>query len=102
AQRPAAALGLPAGNTPRLAYADLVRRHGAGALSFARARAFSLDEYLLDGDRGLPAAGHPGSLARFLEDTLYQHVDFAPSHLHAPDVAAADPAAAADAYERAI
>ena len=43
--KPDAVLALPAGNTPRPLYAELVRRHRAGRVSFARATVFSLDEY---------------------------------------------------------
>ena len=43
--KPDAVLALPAGNTPRPVYADLVRRHREVGLSFARATVFTLDEY---------------------------------------------------------
>ena len=43
--KPGAVLALPAGNTPRPVYEELARRHRETGLSFARAMAFTLDEY---------------------------------------------------------
>ena len=57
AAKPDAVLALPAGNTPRPVYAELARLHRAERLSFARATAFSLDEYV-----GI-AARSPGVLS---------------------------------------
>ena len=44
--KPDAALALPTGNTPRALYAELGRLHRDAGLSFARASAFALDEYV--------------------------------------------------------
>jgi glucosamine-6-phosphate deaminase len=96
AATPDAVLGLPAGNTPRPLYAELVRRHRGGALSFARASGFNLDEYA-----GLPA-DHPASFRRFLDEQLYRQIDLLPARAHAPDGLAADLAAECARYERAI
>jgi glucosamine-6-phosphate deaminase len=96
AARPTAVLALPVGATPRPVYADLRRRYAAGALSFARATAFSLDEYV-----GL-GRDDARSFHRTLCDQLYDHVDLMATRVHAPDGAAADPDAAAARYERAI
>jgi len=103
AAKPDAVLALPAGNTPRPLYAELVRRYRAGRVSFARATAFSLDEYA-----GL-APGHPMSFRRFMEEALYRHVDlpaaraWSPDGLAvAPDGQAVDGAEAGARYERAI
>ena len=94
--KPGAVLALPAGNTPRPVYAELARRHREQGLSFARATAFSLDEYVGIG------ADHPAAFRRFMEDALYRHVDLPRERAHAPDGEAADLGAACDAYERAI
>ena len=94
--KPDAVLGLPAGNTPLPVYAELTRRHRAGALSFARARAFTLDEYL---DL---APNHQASFRRFMEEALFRQVDLPRAQAHAPDGQAADPGAAAARYEAAI
>jgi glucosamine-6-phosphate deaminase len=94
--KPDAALALPTGSTPRGIYAELVRQHRAEGLSFARATAFNLDEYV-----GIPA-DHPGSFRRALCEALYRHVDLPPQQAHAPDGEAADLPAACARYEAAI
>jgi glucosamine-6-phosphate deaminase len=96
AVRPESVLALPTGNTPRPVYAELVRLHAAGEVSFAGATVFNLDEYV-----GLPA-GHPASFRRFLSEALLQHVDLPAQCAHAPSITGADLDAAAAAYERAI
>ena len=96
AARPAAVLALPVGATPRPVFAELRARHRAGGLSFARATAFSLDEYV-----GIPR-DDPRSFHNTLRDQLYDHVDLAAARRHAPDGAAADLDAAAAGYEQAI
>src|SRR5450631_1895315 len=67
--KPDAALALPTGSTPRAIYAELVRQHRDEGLSFARATAFNLDEYV--GIR----PDHPGGFRRALQEALYRHVD---------------------------
>lgn len=94
--KPDAVLGLATGSTPLAVYRDLARRHGAGELSLARARAFLLDEYV-----GLPT-GHPQSYRSFIAHELEAHVDFASAAVQGPDVHADDLLAACDAYEAAI
>jgi glucosamine-6-phosphate deaminase len=96
--RPGAVLGLATGSSPLAVYRDLARRHAAGELSFAAARAFLLDEYV-----GL-APDHPQSYRAVVADQLERHVDFAPGAIRGPDVAGsgADLAAACAAYEAAI
>src|SRR5262245_56549920 len=96
AARPGAVMALPAGNTPRPVYAELVRRHRAQGLSFAEATAFTLDEYV-----GI-APGHPASFHSTMREELYRHVDLAPGRTHAPDAAAADLDDACRRYEGAI
>ncbi len=93
---PTAVLGLATGSSPLLIYRSLIERHRRGELSFARARAFTLDEYV-----GLPD-GHPCSYRRVIDDEFVSHVDFAPGAVCAPDGAAADPVVAGDAYDRAL
>jgi glucosamine-6-phosphate deaminase len=94
--KPDAVLGLPTGSTPRPVYAELVRRHRAGGLSFARVTTFNLDEYVGVG------RDHPGSFRHYMEEALFRHVDLAPARTHVPDGLAADVAAGAAAYEAAI
>jgi glucosamine-6-phosphate deaminase len=94
--KPDAVMALPAGNTPRPVYAELARRHRAEGLSFARATAFSLDEYV-----GL-GPDHAASFRRFMTDELYRHIDLPRERRHAPDGEAADLNAACEHYERTI
>jgi glucosamine-6-phosphate deaminase len=94
--KPDAALALPTGSTPRGIYAELARLHREEGLSFARASAFNLDEYV-----GIPAE-HPGSFRRAMREGLYRHVDLPPAQAHAPDGEAADLPAACARYEGEI
>jgi glucosamine-6-phosphate deaminase len=94
--KPDAVLGLATGSSPLALYEELVRRHEAGRVSFARARAFLLDEYV-----GLPA-DHPERYAAVIDRELASRVDFAPGAVLAPDGAAADIPAACAAYEAEI
>ena len=96
AARPDAVLGLATGSSPLATYDELVRRHEAGRLSFARARAFLLDEYV-----GI-AADHPERYRNFIERVFAARVDFAPGAVQGPDGNADDLPAACAAYEAAI
>ncbi|HSY41630.1 MAG TPA: glucosamine-6-phosphate deaminase, partial [Polyangia bacterium] len=94
--KPDAALALPTGSTPRAIYAELVRQHREEGLSFARATAFTLDEYV-----GL-RPDHPGSFRSAMQEALYRHVDLPPVRAHAPDGQAGDLVGACAGYEAAI
>ena len=84
-RRPDAVLGLATGSTPEPVYAEMVRLHRDEGLSFARARAFNLDEYLgLDGD-------HHQSYRFFMQKHLFDHVDIRPWNTFVFDGKAADP-----------
>ena len=96
ARRPDAVLGLATGSSPLAVYSDLGRRHAAGELSLAAARAFLLDDYL-----GLPRAHHAG-YRTFVARELEQHVDFGPGAVQGPDAWADDLVAACDDYEAAL
>ena len=93
---PDAVLGLATGGTMQPVYAELVRRHRAGDLSFARAASFNLDEYV-----GL-SRDHPGSYHRAMETALFAQTDFRPDATHLPRGDAPDPMAEAVAYEPRI
>jgi len=95
-RKPDAVLGLATGSTPLPTYDELVRRRQAGRISFARARGFTLDEYI-----GLPAE-HPQRYRNVIEQELVGRVDFGPDAVTGPDGLAEDLQAAAAAYERAI
>ncbi|QCB94102.1 glucosamine-6-phosphate deaminase [Cellulomonas shaoxiangyii] len=94
--RPEAVLGLATGSSPLAVYDELARRHAEEGLTFARARAFMLDEYV-----GLPA-DHPERYRNVIERDLVSRVDLAPGAVHGPDGLAADLAGACASYERAI
>ena len=93
---PDAVLGLATGSSPLAVYDELVRLHVADGLSFARARAFNLDEYV-----GLPA-DHPQRYSNVIEHAFTGRVDFAAGAVHGPDGLAQDLVAACAAYEDAI
>ena len=95
-RKPDAVLGLATGTSPLATYAELIERCRAGRISFARARAFLLDEYI-----GLPD-GHPQSYRAVIERQFTGEVDFAPGAVRGPDGASADVPAACAGYEDAI
>jgi glucosamine-6-phosphate deaminase len=76
-------------------YDELARRHAAG-LSFARARAFLLDEYV-----GLPP-DHPERYRTVIEREFASRVDIPASSVRGPEGNAADLPAACRDYEAAI
>ena len=94
--RRGATLGLATGSTPVATYKELIRRHRDGDISFAGCRAFLLDEYI-----GLPPE-HEQSYHRTIRREFTDHVDIDDAEVASPDGMAADPYAAADAYEQAI
>lgn len=95
-RRPAAVLGLATGSSPSPVYAELVRRYADGAVSFAGASAFTLDEYL-----GL-APDHPEGYRSVIEREFASLVDLPADHLHTPDGQTDDVPAACAAYEQRI
>lgn len=95
-QKPDAVLGLATGSSPLGVYRELIRRHREEGLSFANAKAFTLDEYV-----GLPA-GHPELYRTFIEREFTSHVDLDPAAVHGPDGLAEDLLAAGQEYERQI
>jgi glucosamine-6-phosphate deaminase len=94
--RPDAVLGLATGSSPLPIYDELVRLHVEAGLSFARASAFTLDEYV-----GLPRK-HPQRYLNVITHEITDRVGFAPGAVHGPDGLAADIPAACAAYEDAI
>ena len=95
-RKPDGVLGLATGSSPLRVYDELARRHAEQGLSFARARAFMLDEYV-----GLPA-DHPERYRNVIETEIASRVDLAPGAVQGPDGLADDLPAACAAYERAI
>jgi glucosamine-6-phosphate deaminase len=95
-RKPDAVLGLATGSSPEPVYDALADRYAAGAVSFARARGFTLDEYV-----GL-AADHPETYRNVIHRDFVSRVDFAPGAVSGPDGLATDIPAACAAYEAAI
>lgn len=89
-------LGLPTGSTPVATYAELVRLHKAGNVSFANVVTFNMDEYV-----GLPE-DHPESYHTFMRVNLFDHVDAKPGNINILDGNAPDLAAECAAYEAKI
>ena len=94
--KPDARLGLATGATPQALYAELIRRHQLGNLSFSRIETFNLDEYLGIGPQ------HPRSFHHAMRDSLFTHVDIDPANTHLPAGDSADPVGEAAAYEALI
>jgi glucosamine-6-phosphate deaminase len=72
-------LGLATGSTPVSVYAQLVRRHQQGALSFKNVIVFNLDEYY-----PMPKES-PQSYWRFMHEHLFDHIDIPSANIHIPD-----------------
>lgn len=72
-------LGLATGSTPIAMYAELVRMHKAGELSFKNVISFNLDEYYpIDKDAYQ-------SYWSFMHRHLFNHVDIDPANIHLPN-----------------
>lgn len=94
-----ATLGLATGSTPVATYRELIARYERGEVSFARSRAFLLDEYL-----GLDRH-HEQSYYSTIRREFTSHVDVDDAAVHSPAGEAQDATAAASAaaeYEEAI
>jgi glucosamine-6-phosphate deaminase len=78
-RRPDAVLGLATGSTPLGIYRELIRRHQAGELDFARVVTFNLDEYYL-----MPPDS-PQSYRRYMWENLFAHVNIRPENVHIPE-----------------
>ncbi len=89
-------LGLPTGSTPLATYAELIRLHKAGKVSFANVITFNMDEYV-----GLPK-DHPESYHSFMWNNFFSHVDVRPENVNILDGNAPDPEAECAAYEAKI
>ncbi|HJV18644.1 MAG TPA: glucosamine-6-phosphate deaminase [Sediminibacterium sp.] len=91
-------LGLATGSTPIAMYAELVRMHKAGELSFKNVISFNLDEYYpIDKDAYQ-------SYWSFMHRHLFNHVDIDPANIHLPNGNAPkeDMRKFCTAYEQAI
>ena len=89
-------IGLSTGTSPLATYQRLIELHRSDNLSFAAARAVTLDDYV-----GLPD-GHPESYRAVIRRELIDHVDLPTERLHSPDVQAADIAESCDRFDRRV
>ena len=94
--KPNCTLGLATGSTPIGLYAQLVKDHREGKLSFADVSTYNLDEY-----RGLDR-NSPHSYHYFMREHLFNHVDINMDATHVPDGSNPDAADACERYESAI
>lgn len=69
-------LGLPTGSTPLETYAELIRLHKEGKVSFANVITFNMDEYV-----GLPT-NHPQSYHSFMWENFFNHIDIKPENVN--------------------
>src|SRR5947207_2318848 len=72
-------LGLATGSTPLGIYRELIRRHQAGEVDFARVITFNLDEYY-----PMPPDS-PHSYRGYMWENLFAHVNIRPEQVHIPD-----------------
>lgn len=95
--KPRAVFGFATGSTPIALYRRLAERHREGALSFAEATSFNLDEYL-----GIPA-GSPQSYRAYMQREFFGQVDIDPARTHLPECAPGeDPQQVGPRYEAMI
>ena len=89
-------LGLPTGGTPLGTYAELIRRHKAGEVSFRHVITFNMDEYI-----GLPKE-HEQSYYSFMWTNFFSHIDILPENAHILNGNAEDIEAECEQYEAKI
>ena len=95
-RKPKAVLGFATGSSPVGLYQELIRMHREEGLDFAKVTTFNLDEYV-----GL-APDHPQSYRRFMNESLFDHINVPKKSTHVPPGTAADVEAACAAYEKRI
>src|SRR5437867_9769293 len=74
-----AVLGLATGSTPLGVYEELIRRHQAGDVDFARVLTFNLDEYYP------MTPDSPHSYHRYMWENFFAHVNIAKENVHIPE-----------------
>ena len=72
-------LGLATGSTPTRVYAELIKIHKEGGLSFKNVHTFNLDEYYPMAPESLQ------SYVRFMKEHLFNHIDIPKKNIHIPD-----------------
>lgn len=95
-RKPDAVFGLATGSSPLRIYDELALRVKSGAISFSKASAFTLDEYV-----GLPE-GHPESYRQVIQRDFLGKVDFQADNVKSLNGTAADLEKECLDYESAI
>jgi glucosamine-6-phosphate deaminase len=72
-------LGLATGSTPTRVYAELIKIHKVGGLSFKNVHTFNLDEYYPIDPESLQ------SYVRFMKEHLFNHIDIPKKNINIPD-----------------
>jgi glucosamine-6-phosphate deaminase len=94
--KPTTVLGLATGSSPLGLYRELIRMHREERLDFSRVTTFNLDEYV-----GLEPT-HSQSYRRFMQESLFDHINVAPERTFVPDGRTIDFANYGAAYEQLI
>jgi glucosamine-6-phosphate deaminase len=94
--KPTAVLGLATGSTPIGIYNEMIAAHRKGLVSYSRATAFNLDEYV-----GLPQ-DHPQSYYQYMRRHLFEQIDLPSENAHIPRGDAADPYEECLRYDRLL
>ena len=94
--KPDAVLGLATGSTPLGIYKELIRMHTEEGLDFSKVTTFNLDEYV-----GL-AGDHEQSYRRFMNESLFSHVNVRMEATHVPSGVADDYSRHCPEYEEQI
>ncbi len=89
-------LGLPTGSTPLVTYAELIKLHKAGEVSFANVITFNMDEYV-----GIPE-NHPESYHTFMWTNFFNHIDIKRENVNILNGNAADLESECKQYEQKI
>src|SRR5436190_24002360 len=72
-------LGLATGSTPTRVYAELIKIHKEGGLSFKNVHTFNLDEYYPIEPESLQ------SYVRFMKEHLFNQIDIPKKNINIPD-----------------
>ena len=84
AEKPDAVIGFATGNTPLPLYEKMVTDHKQNGTSYAKVKAFNLDEYV-----GVDPKDK-ASFARFMQDNLFSKIDIDPANTDIPNGMADD------------
>ena len=95
-RKPNCVLGLATGSTPLGLYRELIRMHSEEGLDFSRVSTFNLDEYV-----GL-GPNDEQSYRRFMQSSLFDHINIDPRNTHVPDGRALDFEKTCEQYEQKL